>query len=125
MWDNETTFSNRQILADAASDNQVDTGGDDFGLGEPIYLQVSLTAGSSGTLAVNVETSDSPGMGDAVRVVQYLVAPETVARGGTVLAAPLPTGCKRYLRLSYAGAIGGRVTAGLVAGVQSNGMRRK
>ncbi len=123
MWDNETTFSNRQILADSQSDSQVDTGGDDFGLGEPIYLQVALTAGCTGTLAVSVETSDAPGMTDAVRVVQYLVEAGRVAKGGTVLAAPLPTGCKRYLRLSYAGASGGRVTAGLVSAAQTAGMK--
>lgn len=123
MWDNEATFSNRQILADANSDSIVDVGGDDVGLGEPVYLQVSLTRGTSGSLAVNLDTSDSPGMGDAVRIVQYLVAADTVAKGGTVLAAPLPTGCKRYLRLSYSGASGGWVTAGLVQGAQTSSMR--
>lgn len=123
MWDHETTFSDRQILVEGNSDNTVDIGPDDAGLGEPVYLQVSLTPGGSGTLAVNLNASDSSGMANAVRVAQYLVESATVAKGGTVLAAALPTGCKRYLRLSYSGATGGRVTAGLVQGAQTSGMR--
>ncbi len=123
MWDFETTFSNRQILAEGDSENQVDTGGDDCGLGGGVLLQVAVSSGCSGTLAVSINTSNNPGMTDAVRVAQYLVAPERVAKGGVVLSAPLPTGCKRYLRLSYAGASGGRVTAGLVQGSQTNGMK--
>lgn len=122
MWDNETMFSNRQTLADSASERMVD-GGDDLGLGEPVYLQVALSPGCMGSLAVNLETSASPGMTDAVRVVQYLVAADRVAKGGVVLAAPLPTGCKRYLRLSYEGATNGLITAGLVQGAQTSGMR--
>lgn len=122
MWDNETMFSNRQILADSISERIVD-GGDDLGLGEPVYLQVALSSGCTGSLAVNLETSDSPGMTDAVRLVQYLVDAGKVAKGGVVLAAPLSTGCKRYLRLSYEGAANGRVTAGLVQGPQTSGMK--
>ena len=56
-------------------------------------------------------------------VARYKVAAETVVRGGVVLAAPLPTGCRRYLRLVYSGPADGRVTAGLVEGAQTSGMR--
>lgn len=123
MWDNETTFSNRQNLGDVDSENVVDVGGDDIGLGEAVYLQVSLGAGCSGPLTVTVATADAADMSGSRQVVEYLVEAGTVARGGTVLAAPLPTGCARYLRLHYSGAGGGRVTAGLVQGAQTSGMR--
>ncbi|MDR1744883.1 MAG: hypothetical protein LBS30_03925 [Planctomycetota bacterium] len=123
MWDNETTFSDRQTLADGLSDNIVDAGPDDIGLGEPVYLQLSLGAGAAGDLAVTVESSDAPDMTGAVNLVRYQVGAAAVARGGVVLAAPLPTGCGRYLRLRYSGAGGGTVTAGLVQGAQTAGMR--
>lgn len=122
MWDNEITFSNRQNLADAASENIVDAGADDLGLGEPVYLQVALTAGCSGALTVIVECAEAPDMSGGRKLVEYLVGAETVARGGVVLAAPLPTGCGRYLQLRYSGATGGKVTAGLVQGAQTSGM---
>lgn len=121
MWDNETTFSLRQPLADADSTNIVDGGPDDLGLGEPVYLQISLTRGASGDLTVAVDTSDADDMTGSAQLVRYLVEGDAVAGGGTVLAAPLPTGCKRYLRLHYSGASGGKVTAGLVQGAQTNG----
>ena len=122
MWDKETVFSDNEVLVAGDSANIVDLGGDDIGNGTPVYLQVSLSAGASGVLAVNVNTDDDPAMTGAVRMVQYIVSADRVARGGVVLAAPLPSGCKRYVRLSYADASGGRITAGLVLGVQSNGM---
>ena len=123
MWDIETTFSDRQALAAGVSDSIVDGGGDDLGLGEPVYLQVSLTPGATGALSVTLETSDSAAMTAADDLAVFTVAEATVKKGGTVLSAAVPTGCKRYLRLAYAGASGGKVTAGLVAGAQTSGMR--
>ena len=122
MWDNETTFSNLQPLFDGASQHIVDAGPDDIGLGEPVYLQVSLGAGASGALTVAVESSDQADMSGSVQRVRYLVDAARVARGGTVLAAALPTGCGRYLQLQYSGATGGTVTAGLVQGAQTAGL---
>ncbi len=124
MWDNETTFSNRQTLDDGPSESVVDVGPDDIGLGEPVYLQVSLSRGASGELDVTVETGDAADLGDAVTLVTYHVAESSVKLGGTVLAAPVPTGCRRYMRLQYSGASGGTVTAGLVQGAQTSGMQR-
>jgi hypothetical protein len=124
MWDNENIFSDRQTLAAASSQNIIDSGGDDLGLGEPLYLQVALSGGGSGALTVTVNTADDAGMTDAVAVATYPVAAARVAGGGVVLAAPLPTGCRRFLRLAYSGASGGLVTAGLVQAAQTSGMRK-
>jgi hypothetical protein len=124
MWDNDTTFSNRQTLSAGASDAVVDAGPDDLGLGEPVYLQVMLTGGAGGELTVAVETADAEVMTGAVELAAFKIPAATVAAGGTVLAAPLPTGCRRYLRLQYSGAAGGFVTAGLVQGAQTSGLRR-
>ncbi len=122
MWDNETTFSKRQPLADGASRNIVDAGPGDIGLGEPAYVQVSLTAGASGALTVTLETAKTEAMANSVQRARWLVDASRVARGGTVLAAPLPSGCDRYLRLRYSGASGGAVTAGLVQAANTGGM---
>lgn len=123
MWDNELTFSNRQTLAAGNSDNTVDTGaGGDIALGEPVILQVSLSAGASGALTVALESAPDVTMAAPVKRAQWLVDAARVARGGVVLAAPLPSGCGRCLRLAYSGAAGGTVTAGLVQGAQTSGM---
>lgn len=124
MWDNETTFSDKQPLAAGSSENIVDTGGDDWGMGDPVYLQVALSAGAAGALTVAIESADAADMSGAVERAKYLVDASVAGRGGVVLAAPLPTGCGRYLRVRYAGASGGTVTAGLVAGAATSGMRR-
>lgn len=125
MWDNETTFSDRQTLVSTGidSDNIVDVGADDIGLGEPVYLQVVVTQGCTGTLALKVKTGSASDMTGAATLAEYTVGATLLAKGGCVLAAPLPTGCKRYLRLNYAGAAAGKVTAGLVQGAQTSGMR--
>ncbi len=123
MWDIDAAFSTRQTLADGPSDHTVDAGPDDLGLGDPVYLQVSLGKGAAGDLTVTLESSAAADMAGAVERATYLVDAAVVARGGTVLAAPLPTGCGRYLRLRYAGASGAKVTAGLVQAAQTSGMR--
>ncbi|MCD8349906.1 MAG: hypothetical protein LUC93_04760 [Planctomycetaceae bacterium] len=119
MWDAETMFSNDQALADAESDNIVDTGPKDAGKGHPLYLQVSTTSGASGALTVTLKTSNSADMSGAVTVATFIAPAERVAEGGVVLAAPIPSGCKRYLQLAYAGASGGGVSSGLVLGAHT------
>lgn len=123
MWDNETTFSTRQNLSEGKSENIVCAGPDDAGIGEPLYLQIALSRGVTGSLTIGVDSSDSPDMTGAVERVRYLVDSERVEKGGVVLAAPLPSGCGKYLQLSYSGASGGVVTAGLVQAPQTSGMR--
>ena len=123
MWDKETTFSDQQALAAGNSENVVDAGPDDIGLGHPVYLQLALTKGATGALEVAVETSDNVSLSDAITLVTYKVEADRVARGGIILAAQLPTGCKRYLRLAYSGAAGGKITAGLTPGVQTSTLK--
>ncbi len=122
MWDNETTFSKLQPLAEGVSQRVVDAGPGDIGLGGPVYVQVSLSEGAGGALTVTLETSSSEDMAGAVQRCRWLVDAVRVARGGPVLAAPLPGGCDRYLRLHYSGAVGGAVTSGLVQAADTSGM---
>ena len=122
MWDAETMFSNEQVLAAADSDNIVDTGAPDAGKGQPMYLQVNLSPGATGALGVTLKTAGTADMAGATELAKFTVPAATVLKGGVVLAAPLPTSCRRYLRLTYSGATGGKVTAGLTLGAQTNGL---
>ncbi len=125
MWDLDTTFSDKQTLSATASvsDKIVDAGQKDIGLGEAVYLQVALGKGAATALTVTVESSDNPALTGAVDRVTYLIDAERVQAGGVVLAAPLPSGCDRYLRLAYSGAAGAKITAGLVQAAQSPTLR--
>lgn len=123
MWDNETTFSDRQILTDGKSENIIAAGPDDIGLGEPVYLQVSVGDGASGSLTIGVDSASTSDMADAVERVRFLIDANRVAKGGVILAAPLPTGCGNFLQLTHSGASGGVITAGLVQSPQTSGMR--
>ena len=122
MWDAENMFSVAQTLAGADSTNVVDVGIGDAGKSAGVFLNVLVSPGSAGTLTVTVKTSDAADMSGAVEVAKYTVSADKLERGGDVLTADLPTGCKRYLRLTYAGGSGGTVTAGLNWGGQTNGM---
>lgn len=116
MWDAETMFSYKQALAAGNSTNVVDVGPGDVGKGTPLNLAVVVGPGASGALTVTVNTSDSPGMAGSVEIAKYTIAAAKVALGGDVLSADLPTGCKRYLQLAYAGATGGTISSGLTQG---------
>ena len=119
MWDAETMFSYKQALAAGNSTNVVDVGPGDVGKGTPLYLAVVVGPGASGDLTVTVKTSNAAAMTGAVEIAKYTIPAEKVALGGDVLSAALPTGCKQYLQLAYAGATGGTITAGLTQGQQT------
>lgn len=120
MFDRQNMFSHDQALAVGDSTDVIDAGIDEIGRGQPIYLTVIGSGGATGALTVTVKTSSSADMSGAVKVVEFTVSAERMAKGGTVLSAPLPTGCKRYLRLAYAGATGGTISAALALGAETS-----
>lgn len=122
MWDSQNNFSDQQALANAASDNIVKVGPADAGKGEPVNLVVNVSPGSTGPMTVAVKTADAADMSGAETLAQFTIPAAKMARGGDVLNAYLPTGCKNYLQLAYSGGAGGTVTAGLNWGGQTNGM---
>ncbi len=124
MWDNEITFSTSQafVAGGETSDNIIDSGGDDMGLGGSLVLQAAVSGAPATELVIRLDTADAEAMADAVALATFKVAADRVKRGGVVLAAPLPTGCRRYLRLHYSGPVTGKITAGLVQAAQTNGM---
>ncbi|MCC8166716.1 MAG: hypothetical protein LIQ31_11340 [Planctomycetes bacterium] len=126
MWDYETIFSDKQKLAteNTTSENILDVGPKDIAPGEPVVLQISLDRGGNSALTVTVESANDAAMSDAVDRVVYLVDADKGRAGGVVLAAPLPSGGGRFLRLKYSGGVGASVVAGLVQAAQTSGMRR-
>ena len=119
MFDGENLFSNRQTLAAGASENTVDLGARDAGPGRPAILSVILSGGAAGALIVTLTTGDDSALADGRTAATYAIPAALAARGGAVLAAALPSGLDRYLRLGYAGSTGGTVTAGLVQGAET------
>jgi hypothetical protein len=130
ILDYENMFSKDQaVTANAGSASTVDLGPGDAGPSERISLFVTAEPAftGSGTLAVELHTSDAVDSAGAltgpITVAGYAVSNAALKAGGKLLAARLPHGCKRYLRLNYAvtGTIAaGKVTAGLVWDVQAD-----
>lgn len=124
-FDAETMFSDGQTIAAGNSTNTVELPKGDVGRGGyPPRLQVVVKdVVGTGGLNVQVQTSDNSSMAGAVNVATYHIASDDLLRGGPVLTAALPTGCKRYMRLGYSlgGTLSsGTLTAGLVLGGQTN-----
>jgi hypothetical protein len=129
ILDYENMFSKDQaVTATGASPNTVDLGPGDAGPSERASLFVSAWPAFSGTgtLTINLQTSDAVGtdgsLTDPVTIAGYAVSNDALAAGGKLMAARLPHGCKRYLRLNYAvsGSIAdGKLTAGLTWDVQA------
>ena len=122
--DAELQFSDNQpVAASADATNIVDTNGGDYGVGDPpLHLYVLADGYTGGTLKVDLKTSDAVGgtvMTNPVTLATFNVEADRMAKGGQVVAARLPHGCKRYLGLSYTadgGGTDGKITAGLNMG---------
>lgn len=122
--DAQTLFSDKQALAAADSTNIVKVPKNDIGKGHPIYLFAIVADADTapGMLTIVVKTSNDSGMAGAETIATYEVHNDKVVRGGSVLSAAIPTGCKEFLRLSYSDVTVGAITIGLVLAAQTNGI---
>ena len=130
ILDYENMFSKDQaVTATGGSTSSVDLGPGDAGPSERVSLFVTANPAftGAGTIAVEVQTSGAVAAnGDLTSpatIASYAVSNANLAAGGKLLAARLPHGCKRYLRLNYvvSGTIAaGKITAGLVWDVQAD-----
>lgn len=122
MRDYEAEFSrNQAIVATAVSTNVVKVPRGDIGKGRPVVLQVYANGYTgSGTLTVEVQTAADAAMTSPETIATYPIANDRLLKGGSVLAADIPTGAGEYLRLNYV--VTGTLTGGLVtAGLQLHG----
>lgn len=127
LFDAQNLFSkNQKVTATAVSANTLDLGPGDYGPSESISLVVIANGYTAGEGAVELQTSDvcstEGALTSPVVVASWPVAAAALKAGGKVVAARLPHGLKRYVRLNYnmstAGA-GGSITAGLALDVQA------
>lgn len=126
ILDAQNTFSKEQaVTATAASANTLDLGRGDHGPSERISLVVYAKGYTAGAATVELQTSDIANAAGVlttpVTIASFPVSEDALKAGGMIVAARLPHGLKRYVRLNYkmspAGA-DGTLTAGLVLDVQ-------
>ncbi len=124
MFDAENMFSKGQaVTGTALSSDTVDVGPGDVGPGAPIILEVVAPPASGATLTVEVQTDDTDAFASPKTIDTHIIPVEFLERGGSILAAALGTGYRRYIRLNYVGTglpAGFAVTSGLVFAGQTN-----
>lgn len=135
IFDQQTLLSDQQaITATAASTNVIDLGPiatgivRDIGKGKPIPLRIQVTEAfntlTSLTFALQVD--DNEAFGSAKTVWSQVVLLADLKAGKVIVPEYITRGTdERYLRLYYTvtgtAPTLGKVTAGVVAGAQSNG----
>ena len=120
--------SGQAITATAASTDVIDRG-DSKDVGKdgsvPIVVQVTETFNNLTSLAIAIQTDSDSGFGTVKTLATVTVALADLKAGYQLPIITLPKGCQRYLRLNYTvtgtAPTTGKVTAGIVAGVQTNG----
>lgn len=129
ILDYENMFSKEQaVIATAASVNAIDLGPGDAGPSERLSLFVTADPAFTGNGALTVDLLTADAVHDGalvtpVSVASYAVSNASLLAGGKLVAARLPHGCKRYLRLNYTvsdSLAAGKLTAGLVWDVQAD-----
>lgn len=143
IFDSQNLFSDAQaITADAASTNVIDLGAvgtpvggvaplrRDLGAGGPVPIRIQVTETFNNLTSMNtiLETSDAEGFGSGVTILAETgdVPLASLVQGAVLSPQYVPLGAsKRYLRVRYditgTAPTTGAVTAGIVAGHQTNG----
>lgn len=129
LFDAKLLLSNQQaITATAPSTDVIDTGSEkDVGKGGcvPLVIQVTEDFNTLTSLAVAIQTDSDSAFGSPKTLATVTIVLADLKAGYITPVITLPQGCERYIRLNYTVAgtapTTGKVTAGIVAGVQTNG----
>jgi hypothetical protein len=130
LFDAKLLMSNAQaVTATAASTDVIDRGDTkDVGKagGIPLLVQVVETFNLLDSLSIAIQTDGDSAFGSPKTLATVTVLLADLKAGYQLPVITLPQGCERYLRLNYTvNGVGvptaGKVTAGIVAGVQTNG----
>ncbi len=129
LFDAKLLLSNQQaITATAPSTDVIDTGSEkDVGKGGcvPLVIQVTEDFNTLTSLAVAIQTDSDSAFGSPKTLATVTILLADLKAGYMSPVITLPQGCERYIRLNYTVAgtapTTGKVTAGIVAGVQTNG----
>lgn len=128
LFDAKLLMSNQQaITATAASTDVIDTGNPkDYGhCGAPLLVQVTEDFNNLTSLAISLQTDSDSAFGSPRELFTVTVLAADLKAGFKTPVITVPHKAERYLRVNYT-VVGtapttGKVTAGLVAGVQTNG----
>ncbi|MBK59427.1 MAG: hypothetical protein CML01_11565 [Pseudomonas sp.] len=129
LFDAKLLLSNQQaITATAPSTDVIDTGSEkDVGKGGcvPLVIQVTEDFNTLTSLSVAIQTDSDSAFGSPKTLATVTIVLADLKAGYITPVITLPQGCERYIRLNYTVAgtapTTGKVTAGIVAGVQTNG----
>ncbi|WP_076738221.1 Bbp16 family capsid cement protein [Cronobacter sakazakii] len=128
LLDQQALFSAAQaITASSASTNVIDTGSSlDSGKGGDVPLLIQVVEGFNNltSLAVTVQTDDNSAFSSATDVITMTIPLASLTLGYKTPVINLPMKLERYVRLNYTvtgtAPTTGKVTAGVVGGVQTN-----
>lgn len=129
LLDAKLLMSNQQAITATAASTDVIDRGDTRDIGRagdiPLLVQVTETFNNLTSLAIAIQTDSDSGFGTAVTLATVTVLLADLKAGYQLPIITLPKGVKRYLRLNYTvtgtAPTTGKVTAGIAAGVQTNG----
>ena len=128
LFDAKLLMSNAQAITASAASTDIIDRGDSKDVGRagdiPLVIQVVESFNTLTSLTIDLQTDDSSGFGAARSLYQIVVPLADLKLGYQTPVITLPQKTKRYLRVNYTvtgtAPTLGKVTAGVVAGVQTN-----
>lgn len=128
LFDAKLLMSSAQAITATAASTDVIDRGDSKDVGKagdvPFLVQVVEAFNNLTSLTIAIQTDSDSAFGTAATLASVTVPLAQLKAGYQLPIITLPQGCKRYLRLNYTvtgtAPTTGKVTAGIVAGVQTN-----
>ena len=128
LFDAKLLLSNAQAITASAASTDIIDRGDSKDVGRagdiPLVIQVVESFNTLTSLTIDLQTDDSSGFGAARSLYQIVVPLADLKLGYQTPVITLPQKTKRYLRVNYTvtgtAPTAGKITAGVVAGVQTN-----
>ena len=128
LFDAKLLMSNAQVITASAASTDIIDRGDSKDVGRagdiPLVIQVVESFNTLTSLTIDLQTDDSSGFGAARSLYQIVVPLADLKLGYQTPVITLPQKTKRYLRVNYTvtgtAPTVGKITAGVVAGVQTN-----
>ena len=128
LFDAKLLMSNAQAITASAASTDIIDRGDSKDVGRagdiPLVIQVVEPFNTLTSLTIDLQTDDSFGFGAARSLYQIVVPLADLKLGYQTPVITLPQKTKRYLRVNYTvtgtAPTTGKITAGVVAGVQTN-----
>lgn len=115
MRDAKLLFHNNASPTGASA--EVDAQSSAPGVGCKCNLSASWGGGTATNPVTCTVTSSATAGGTYSTVAVYTIPPEVAAKGGILLSTELPSHVKRYIKTTWAGLAGGKMTDGLDFGL--------